>query len=328
MKKIMTILVTMLLTFSMAYALPSKQEVNTMAQSGNWNGVLDASNVILQEKPNSALAHYYKSQAEYHLNQYASAKVDLQTAKMEEPSLNFANPQLLNSYEAELTRHLTQPKTTTTTTVHTASTQTISYPNVAPISSHNSSDTSVLWTLFIIMISLGVIYAIYRMFSNQNTTVNYNTTNYAGGSTTGTTGTTSQTSDYFDNTPHMGNPVYAHPQQPVYAQPVYAQPMYNSGPSTLGTVASVAGGVIVGEAVSHALFDHNGNSHGGYNDGYGHSNDTVNNYTETTTVTSTSNDNTFGFDSGSDSSSYDNDNSSSFDSGSDSSSSSDNSSDW
>lgn len=87
-----------LLSAALAWALPSPKDIESAVQAGRYTQAETMLREVIQEKPQSAKAHYELGQVLANLQRYKDAQSELQKAKEIDPTLKFAaSPEKFNA---------------------------------------------------------------------------------------------------------------------------------------------------------------------------------------------------------------------------------------
>ena len=88
----------LVLSATLALALPTPKDIETAVAAGHYTQAETMLREVLQDKPQSAKAHYELGQVLAHAQRYTEAQTALQTAKDIDPSLKFASsPEKFNA---------------------------------------------------------------------------------------------------------------------------------------------------------------------------------------------------------------------------------------
>ena len=239
------------LSSAMVFALPSPKDIDAAVSAGHLSQAESMLREVIQEKPQSAKAHYELGQVLAREARYADAQMALKKAKELDPSLKFAaSPEKFNETFDKVTRMAQAPSGPT---VSSGLSPTASSPAgaAAPAPSAPSFPSSYIW----IGIAGLVILALVLRRSKANTASAATAFSSSpgvqpmpGGMATAPRGFGAQ---YAPNAP-MNGPGYA-PQQP----------MGGMGSGIGGAVIGGLAGVAAGYALSKALDGgdrHNSNS--------------------------------------------------------------------
>lgn len=229
------------LSATLALALPTPKDIEAAVAAGQYTQAESMLREVLQDKPQSAKAHYELGQVLAHAHRYKEAQTELQKAKGIDPSLKFAtSPEKFNTVMAKVSDLAAVPTSSV-----------VMEPSVAPgthaaakgapesAASGGSSPLTYVW----LVIAGLVVFGLWLRRSAANAANNANATAYAPVATP--MGTPSAPRGFGAQfTPNAAPAGYA-PQG-------YAQP--NSGGSTMtGAVVGGLAGVAAGYALSKAL---------------------------------------------------------------------------
>jgi tetratricopeptide (TPR) repeat protein len=93
---------TLLLVSSLAFAVPSVQQVERAMSQGNWQQADAELTEVLQAHPNNAHAHYLYGQVLAREGRYTDALAQLEQAKTLDPQFRFADPSRFAQVEASI----------------------------------------------------------------------------------------------------------------------------------------------------------------------------------------------------------------------------------
>ena len=104
--------VALLLGATLALALPTPKEIESAVNAGHYTQAESMLRDVLQEKPQSAKAHYELGQVLAHQQRYKDAQLELQKAKDIDPSLKFASsPDKFNNVVTKINELAAAPST-------------------------------------------------------------------------------------------------------------------------------------------------------------------------------------------------------------------------
>jgi len=271
-----------LLSAALAYALPTPKEIEAAVQAGQYTQAETMLREVIQEKPQSAKAHYELGQVLAHLQRYKDAQSELSKAQEIDPTLKFAaSPEKFKAVLGKVNELAAAPSTSVvmepsvTPSTH-AAVKTVSEP-----ASSGGSSMTYVWIAIAGLVALGFW---LRRSAKTNATTNAspsaNTAAYAPVPAPMPAPMSSSMA-----TP-MGTPPaprgfgaqFTPNAQPGYAgapQGYAAQPAQTGGSTMTGAVVGGLAGVAAGYALSKALEgDHHtsspaaaapaAGSHGGY----------------------------------------------------------------
>ena len=231
----------LVLSATLALALPTPKDIEAAVAAGHYTQAESMLREVLQDKPQSAKAHYELGQVLAHERRYKEAQTELQKAKDIDPSLKFAtNPEKFNTVLAKV-NDLAAAPTSSVVMEPSAAPGTHAAAKAAPepVASGGSSSLTYVWLAIGGLVVLGL----WLRRSAANAAHNANATAYAPvatpmGSPSAPRGFGAQ---FTPNAAPAG-----------YAPQGYAQP--NSGGSTMtGAVVGGLAGVAAGYALSKAL---------------------------------------------------------------------------
>jgi hypothetical protein len=231
----------LVLSATLALALPTPKDIEAAVAAGQYTQAESMLREVLQDKPQSAKAHYELGQVLAHERRYKEAQTELQKAKDIDPSLKFAtSPEKFNTVLAKV-NDLAAAPTSSVVMEPSVAPGTHAAAKAAPESaaSGGSSPLTYVWLAIAGLVVLGL----WLRRSAASAANNANATAYAPVATPmGTPPAPRGFGAQF--TPNAAPAGYA-PQG-------YAQP--NSGGSTMtGAVVGGLAGVAAGYALSKAL---------------------------------------------------------------------------
>ena len=101
-----------LLSAALAWALPSPKDIESAVQAGHYTQAESMLREVIQEKPQSAKAHYELGQVLAHLQRYKDAQSALLKAKAIDPTLKFAtSPEKFNAVLNQVSELANAPAT-------------------------------------------------------------------------------------------------------------------------------------------------------------------------------------------------------------------------
>ena len=234
----------LVLSATLALALPTPKDIETAVAAGHYTQAESMLREVLQDKPQSAKAHYELGQVLAHERRYKEAQTELQKAKDIDPSLKFAtSPEKFNTVLAKVNDLAAAPTSSVVMEPSVApGTHAATKTTQEPAPSSSGSSLSYVWLAIAGLVVLGLW--LRRSAANAA-----NTTVYAPAATPmGTPPAPRGFGAQF--TPNAAPGGYA--PQPGYGPQGYAQPA--SGGSTMtGAVVGGLAGVAAGYALSKAL---------------------------------------------------------------------------
>ncbi len=227
----------LIVSATLALALPTPRDIEGAVSAGHYTQAEAMLREVLQDKPQSAKAHYELGQVLAHEQRYKEAQTELQKAKDIEPSLKFAtSPEKFNAVFTKVS-DLASPSSSVVMSPSVAP-GTHAATQAAPVAPASSGfPLSYVWLAIAGLVVLG-------LWFRRSAVANANNTNYApvpapAGAPLAPRGFGAQF------TPNA--PGYAPAPQQGYAQP-------NSGGSTMtGAVVGGLAGVAAGYALSKAF---------------------------------------------------------------------------
>lgn len=237
----------LVLSATLAFALPTPKDIEAAVAAGHYTQAEGMLREVLQDKPQSAKAHYELGQVLAHERRYKEAQTELQKAKDIDPSLKFAtSPEKFNAVQAKVNDLAAAPASSVVMEPSVApGTHAVTKAAQEPVSSSGGSSLSYVWLGIAGLVVLGL----WLRRSASNAAQNGNAMAYAPAATPmGTPPAPRGFGAQF--TPNAAPGGYA--PQPGYGPQGYAQP--NSGGSTMtGAVVGGLAGVAAGYALSKAL---------------------------------------------------------------------------
>ena len=253
--------VALVLGATLALALPTPKDIEAAVGAGHYAQAETMLREVLQEKPQSAKAHYELGQVLAHQQRYKDAHAELQKAKDIDPSLKFAtSPEKFNTVYAKVNDLASAPSSSVVMEPSTtAATQATAKSTPDAATSRGGFSLSYVWVAIAALVAIG-------LWLRRSAAANAPAASYAPAATPMGTPPAPRGfgAQYTPNAPQGG-----------YAPQGYAPP--TSGGSTMtGAVVGGLAGVAAGYALSKALEgDHPaasasgapsaaGNSNGGY----------------------------------------------------------------
>jgi len=234
------------LATSLALALPMPKDIEAAVAAGQYTQAETMLREVLQEKPQSAKAHYELGQVLAHAHRYKEAQTELQKAKDIDPSLKFAtSPEKFNTVLSKVNELAAAP-TSSVVMAPSVAPGTHAEAKAAPESaaSGGGSPLSYVWLAIAGLVVLGL----WLRRSSANAANSVNATAYAPTPTPMGTAP-AQRGFGAQFTPNTAPAAYA---AQGYGPQGYAQP--NTGGSTMaGAVVGGLAGVAAGYALSKAL---------------------------------------------------------------------------
>lgn len=234
------------LAASLALALPMPKDIEAAVAAGQYTQAETMLREVLQDKPQSAKAHYELGQVLAHEHRYKEAQTELQKAKDIDPSLKFAtSPEKFNAVLGKV-NDLAAAPTSSVVVEPSVAPGTHAATKAVPEAAANGAGSSLtyVWLAIAGLVVLGL----WLRRSANNAAGNANATAYAPATTSMGTAP-AQRGFGAQFTPNAAPAGYA-PQG--YGPQGYAQPA--SGGSTMtGAVVGGLAGVAAGYALSKAL---------------------------------------------------------------------------
>jgi hypothetical protein len=231
---------------TLALALPTPKDIEAAVAAGHYSQAETMLREVLQDKPQSAKAHYELGQVLAHEHRYKEAQTELLKAKDIDPSLKFAtSPDKFNTVLTKVNELAAAPSSSVVMEPSVApGTHAAAKAAPEPAASGGGSSLSYVWLAIAGLVVLGL----WLRRSAANTASNVNATAYAPAATPMGT-PPAQRGFGAQFTPNAATAGYA-PQG--YGPQGYVQP--NSGGSTMtGAVVGGLAGVAAGYALSKAL---------------------------------------------------------------------------
>ena len=236
----------LVLSATLALALPTPKDIEAAVAAGHYTQAETMLREVLQDKPQSAKAHYELGQVLAHEHRYKEAQTELQKAKDIDPSLKFAtSPDKFNIVLAKVSDLAAAPMSSVVMEpsvapgIHAAA-----MASPEPVANGGGSSLTYVWLAIAGLVVLGL----WLRRSAANAASNVNSTAHAPAATP--MGAPSAPRGFGAQfTPNAAPAGYA-PQG--YGPQGYPQP--NSGGSTMtGAVVGGLAGVAAGYALSKAL---------------------------------------------------------------------------
>ena len=232
------------LTATLALALPTPKDIEAAVAAGHYTQAESMLREVLQDKPQSAKAHYELGQVLAHEQRYKEAQTQLQKAKDLDPSLKFASsPEKFNTVFAKVNDLAAAPSSSVVMSPSVAAPSTQPVTQATPSAAPSSGGMSLgyVWLAIAGLVVLG-------LWLRRSAAANASNGNFATPATPMDT-PVAQRGFGAQFTPNA--PQGAYPTQ-GYGPQGYAQPA--SGGSTMaGAVVGGLAGVAAGYALSKAL---------------------------------------------------------------------------
>ncbi len=214
------------LVSSVAWALPSEQQVQDAVKQGNYTQAQSMMAEVVAEKPQSAKAHYVYAELLAHNGAFNKASEEAAKARELDPKIGFTDPEKFRSFEQTLQREQNQARPARTSAVATT-------PSYGTSTSTSSSGGIPGWVWLVGLVVIAVL--LFRGFARSRA---------AAGVPPGAAG-------YGSAGPAGMNPGYGPGGAPV---------MQSGGSGLLGTGLAVAGGVAGGMLLDEMLHRRDGGS--------------------------------------------------------------------
>jgi uncharacterized protein len=226
---------------TLAFALPTPKDIESAVAAGQYTQAESMLREVLQDKPQSAKAHYELGQVLAHAHRYKEAQTELQKAKDIDPSLKFAtSPEKFNTVLTKV-NELAAASSSSVVMAPSAATGTHAATKAVqePAPSSGGSSLSYVWLAIGGLVVLGL----WLRRSAANAASHVNPAAYApGAAPMGTPPAPRGFGAQF--TPNV--------PQPGYAPQGFAQPT-GGGSTMAGAVVGGLAGVAAGYALSKAL---------------------------------------------------------------------------
>ena len=219
------------LASSLAWALPSEQQVQDAVKQGNYTQAQSMMAEVVAEKPGSAKAHYVYAELLAHNGAFAKAAEETNKARDLDPKIGFTDPAQFSAFQQSLQREVNQPARAAR---NSSSSAAASVAPALPTSAPTRGGGIPGWVWLAGLVVIGIM--LWRGFSRSR----------AAGGMPGT----APAAGYGQAPMNQG---YG-PQGPYGAGGVPMQQGRGSG--LLGTGLAVAGGVAGGMLLDEALRHH------------------------------------------------------------------------
>ncbi len=150
------------LSATLALALPTPKEIESAVNAGHYTQAESMLREVLQEKPQSAKAHYELGQVLAHAQRYKEAQTELQKAKDIDPSLKFAtSPEKFNAVWAKVNDLASAPSSSVVMAPSAApgthaGTQVVPAATSAPAASGGGFSLTYVWLAIAGLVVLGL----------------------------------------------------------------------------------------------------------------------------------------------------------------------------
>ena len=226
----------LVLSATLALALPTPKDIEAAVAAGHYTQAENMLREVLQDKPQSAKAHYELGQVLAHEQRYKDAQTELQKAKDIDPSLKFAiSPEKFNTVFAKVSELAAAPSSSVVMAPSVAP-GTHAATQAAPAPSSGGSSLTYVWLAIAGLVVVG-------LWLRRSAAANANTASYAPVATPMGTPPAPRGfgAQFTPNAPQGG-----------YAPQGYAQPT-GGGSTMTGAVVGGLAGVAAGYALSKAL---------------------------------------------------------------------------
>ena len=171
----------LVLSATLALALPTPKDIEAAVAAGHYTQAESMLREVLQDKPQSAKAHYELGQVLAHERRYKEAQTELQKAKDIDPSLKFAtSPEKFNTVLAKVNDLAAAPTSSVVMEPSVApGTHAATKTTQEPAPSSSGSSLSYAWLAIAGLVVLGL----WLRRSAANAANNGNTTAYAPAAT-------------------------------------------------------------------------------------------------------------------------------------------------
>jgi len=225
----------LVLSATLAMALPTPKDIEAAVAAGHYTQAETMLREVLQDKPQSAKAHYELGQVLAHEQRYRDAQTELQKAKDIDPTLKFAtSPEKFNTVFTKVSELAAAPSSSVVMAPSVA-TGTHAATQAAPAPSSSGSSLTYVWLAIAGLVVLG-------LWLRRSAAANANTASYAPVATPVGTPPAPRGfgAQFTPNAPQGG-----------YAPQGYAPP--TGGSTMTGAVVGGLAGVAAGYALSKAL---------------------------------------------------------------------------
>jgi len=225
----------LVLSATLAMALPTPKDIEAAVAAGHYTQAETMLREVLQDKPQSAKAHYELGQVLAHEQRYRYAQTELQKAKNIDPTLKFAtSPEKFNTVFTKVSELAAAPSSSVVMAPSVA-TGTHAATQAAPAPSSSGSSLTYVWLAIAGLVVLG-------LWLRRSAAANANTASYAPVATPVGTPPAPRGfgAQFTPNGPQGG-----------YAPQGYAPP--TGGSTMTGAVVGGLAGVAAGYALSKAL---------------------------------------------------------------------------
>ena len=225
----------LVLSATLAMALPTPKDIEAAVAAGHYTQAETMLREVLQDKPQSAKAHYELGQVLAHEQRYRDAQTELQKAKDIDPTLKFAtSPEKFNTVFTKVSELAAAPSSSVVMAPSVA-TGTHAATQAAPAPSSSGSSLTYVWLAIAGLVVVG-------LWLRRSAAANANTASYAPVATPMGTPPAPRGfgAQFTPNAPQGG-----------YAPQGYAQP--TGGSTMTGAVVGGLAGVAAGYALSKAL---------------------------------------------------------------------------
>ena len=145
------------LSATLALALPTPKDIEAAVAAGHYTQAETLLREVLQDKPQSAKAHYELGQVLAHEHRYKDAQMELQKAKEIDPSLKFAtSPEKFNNVLAKV-NDLAAAPSSSVVMAPSVTPGTQAATKVAPEAAEHSSGSSPLTYVWLVIAALVVL---------------------------------------------------------------------------------------------------------------------------------------------------------------------------
>ena len=148
---------------SLAWALPTVQQVETEVQKGNYTQAETMMGEVVAAKPDSARAHYTYAEILAHNASFAKASDEVAKARKLDPQLTFTSPDKFRAFEALLQREQNPPSRSRATSPAPAATPSSSAMTTSSAMAPEARSGIPGWVWLVGLIALGAV--MWRMFA-------------------------------------------------------------------------------------------------------------------------------------------------------------------
>lgn len=123
---------TLLVASSLAFAIPTEQQVESAVKQGQYQEAETMMSEVVAARPQSAKAHYIYAELLAHNGRFAQASSEAAKARQLDPDIRFTDPAKFNAFEATLQREQSAPPKSRAASSGSSSTAMTAAPTRAP----------------------------------------------------------------------------------------------------------------------------------------------------------------------------------------------------